>query len=207
MTPRTDHGASGRKPFGALALGALVALTISLAISGWLVFVGPAEVGRVSGIGGPFRLVDGQGRTVTDADLRGRAALIYFGYTSCPDVCPTALSDMLAAVDALGADAGHVRPVFISIDPQRDTPAIVGEYVAAFSPRLLGLTGSPDAIAAAAKAYRVYYAPHSSGEHSGGYTVDHSSIVYMIDAHGAFRAVIRTGQPAMAMAAEIRANL
>lgn len=136
-------------------------------------------------IGGPFTLVDQDGRTVTDKDFRGKWMLIYFGYTFCPDVCPTSLAAMAAALPQLGAAGDKVQPVFITVDPDRDTPKLLKDYVAAFHPRLIGLTGSPEQVQAAARAYKVYAkkAPVQGGE---GYTMDHSSVVYLMDPEGKF---------------------
>ena len=177
---------------------------VAAGAAGW--FLLRPSAGSVE-IGGPFALVDGDGKAFTDRDLRGAFALVYFGYTFCPDVCPTTLAAMTAAVDALGVDAARVRPVFITIDPARDTPAKVREYAAAFSPRLVGLTGDAAAIAHAAGEYRVYYAPHRTGPGPGDYTMDHSSVIYLVDPQGQFRAVIRADQPPSDIAAEIRRNL
>ena len=138
-------------------------------------------------IGGPFTLVDQTGKTVTEADFRGKWMLIYFGYTYCPDVCPTALTTMVDALDQLGDKAKNVVPVFVTIDPERDTPGHLADYVAAFSPQMVGLTGAPQQIAAAAKAYRVYYAKAKDSGSSSAYLMDHSSIVYLVDPEGKFR--------------------
>jgi protein SCO1/2 len=139
-------------------------------------------------IGGPFTLVDGQGRAVTDADFRGRYMLIYFGYTFCPDVCPTSLSLMMAALDKLPpAERAKVVPIFITVDPVRDTPQVVSDYVKAFSPDLVGLSGGEAQIAAAEKAYKVY-AAKAQGADAAGYTVDHSSILYLMGPDGRFLA-------------------
>lgn len=187
-------------------LGA-TALAFAALGGAWFVSFRPSDVpGLGSGIGGAFSLTDGDGRRVTDRDLRGRFALVYFGYTFCPDICPTTLSQAVAALEILGPKAARVQPVFISIDPQRDTPAVVRDYVAAFSPKLLGLTGTADEVATAARAFRVYYAPHRTGDEPN-YTVDHSSILYLMDPNGELRALIRTDQTTPEMAAEIGRNL
>jgi protein SCO1/2 len=183
---------------------AVAAVLVVVAGAWWMMRASPSEM---AGIGGPFSLVDGAGKPFTDRDLLGKSALIYFGYTFCPDICPTTLSSVVAALDALGPDAEKVRPVFISVDPKRDTPAVIRDYVAAFSPRLVGLTGSPEAVAEAAHAYRVYYAPHRTGNGPDDYTMDHSSILYLMGPDGQFRALIRTDQSPQAMAADIRRNL
>ena len=139
-----------------------------------------------SAIGGPFRLVDQNGKTVTDADLKGKWSLVYFGYTHCPDACPTALNDIAIALDQLGAKRDAVRSVFITIDPERDTPEVLKDYVASFDAPILALSGSSEEIARAAKAYRVYYAKHP--EPGGDYSMDHSSVIYVMDPEGRFTA-------------------
>jgi len=147
---------------------------------------GAAGTLLASAIGGPFRLVDQHGNTVTDADLKGRWSLIYFGYTHCPDACPPALNDIALALAELGAMREAVRPVLTTVDPGRDTPEILKDYVASFDAPILALTGSPEEIARAAKAYRVYYAKHA--EPGGDYSMDHSSVIYVMDPEGRFTA-------------------
>ena len=137
-------------------------------------------------IGGPFRLTDQDGRTVTDRDLRGKWLLVYFGYTHCPDACPTALNDIALALEDLGAKAKEIRPVFITVDPERDTPAVLKSYVASFDAPFVALTGSAAAVAHAAKGYRVYYAKHALP--GGDYEMDHSSVIYVMDPQGRFTA-------------------
>ena len=139
-----------------------------------------------SAIGGPFRLVDPDGKTVTDADLKGKWSLVYFGYTHCPDACPTALNDIAIALDELGSKRSAVRPVFITVDPERDTPEVLKAYVTAFDAPILALTGTPEEVAQAAKGYRVYYAKHP--EAGGDYSMDHSSVIYVMDPEGRFTA-------------------
>src|SRR5438105_1308802 len=147
---------------------------------------GAAGTLLASAIGGPFRLVDQSGKTVTDADLKGKWSLVYFGYTHCPDACPTALNAIAIALDQLGQKREAVRSVFITVDPERDTPEVLKEYVANFDAPILALSGSPEEIARAAKAYRVYYAKHS--EPGGDYSMDHSSVIYLMDPEGRFTA-------------------
>src|SRR4029077_7237917 len=110
-------------------------------------FIWLSQGGTASLVGGPFTLRDGNGRTVTERDFRGKYMLVYFGYTFCPDVCPTTLNEMSEALDRLGPKADRVQPIFITVDPKRDTPAVVKQYVTAFTPRLIGLTGTPEQIA------------------------------------------------------------
>jgi protein SCO1/2 len=137
-------------------------------------------------IGGPFELTDQNGNRVASADLRGKWLLVYFGYTHCPDACPTALNDMALALDELGPKRAEVRPVFVTVDPERDTPSVLKDYVASFDAPILALTGTPQEIAQAAKAYRVYYAKHP--EPGGDYSMDHSSVIYVMDPQGRFTA-------------------
>lgn len=157
-------------------------------------------------IGGPFSLTDHTGAAVTDATYRGRMMLVFFGFTHCPDICPTELQVMAEVLDRLGEDAARVAPLFISVDPERDTPEALARYVDLFDPRIIGLTGTPEQIAAVARAYRVYYAkvhPPDATE----YTMDHSSFVYLMDAEGRFAGLFRHGAPAAEIAAAIRAQL
>jgi protein SCO1/2 len=133
-------------------------------------------------IGGAFSLVDTDGKRVSSEDFRGKLMLVFFGYTHCPDVCPTELQNMAEVLDRLGPAANQVAPIFISVDPARDTPAVLAAYVKNFSPRVVGLTGTPDEVASAAKAYRVYFRKADGG--SEDYTVDHSAFVYLMDRNG-----------------------
>ena len=147
---------------------------------------GAAGTLLASAIGGPFSLVDQNGKTVTDADLKGKWSLVYFGYTHCPDACPTALNDIAIALDQLGPKREAVRSVFITVDPERETPEVLKEYVTSFDAQILALSGSAEEIARAAKAYRVYYAKHP--EPGGDYSMDHSSVIYVMDPEGRFTA-------------------
>jgi protein SCO1/2 len=157
-------------------------------------------------VGGPFTLVDSAGRTVTDADFRGRWMLVYFGYTFCPDVCPTELQTVTSALDLLGPLAEKVAPLFITVDPERDTVPVMADYVKLFGPRLVGLTGSPAQVAAAARAYRVYFAK-STPKETSEYLMDHSSFLYLMGPDGRFRALFRQGTSAQELADSIRARL
>ena len=137
-----------------------------------------------SAIGGPFRLTDQNGKTITDQDLKGHPFLVFFGFTHCPEVCPTALFDISEILGRLGPDAEKVNALFITVDPERDTPEKLKEYLSSFNPRLIGVGGDADALAAVAKAYRVYYkkVPLKDGD----YTMDHTAIVYLMDKNGQF---------------------
>lgn len=133
-------------------------------------------------VGGSFQLTDHTGRRVTDKDFRGRYMLVYFGYTSCPDVCPTTLAVMAQALEKLGDKAQHVAPVFITIDPERDTPKVLADYVKSFGPNFVGLTGSVAEIKDAEKKFRVYAVKKPL--EGGNYGMDHSSVIYLMGPDG-----------------------
>jgi protein SCO1/2 len=155
-------------------------------------------------IGGPFALLDGSGKIVTDRDFRGRYMLVYFGYTHCPDVCPTTLTDIAAALDKLPpTDRARVAPLFITVDPARDTPAVMGDYAHAFGPSFVGLTGSAAAIASVEHEYRVYAARHELAH--GDYGMDHSSVLYVMGPDGNFMGVIDDGSKPAEMAQRLLA--
>lgn len=146
----------------------------------------PVQSSGTALIGGPFSLVGTDGKPVTDRDFRGRYMLIFFGFTHCPDICPAELQVTAQALDQLGDKAKKVVPIFITLDPERDTPEAMANYVKSFGPNFVGLTGSPEAIAAAAKAYRVSYAKVENKDSPGDYSVDHSALVYLMDPEGRY---------------------
>jgi protein SCO1 len=185
---KSAPGGSRRFVLVAAALAALVILGAGVFLALALRDNPRGAAGTVlaSAIGGPFRLTDQNGKTVTDADLKGKWSLVYFGYTHCPDACPTALNDISIALEDLGARRDAVRPVFITVDPERDTPEALKAYVTSFDAPILALTGTPEQVAQAAKGYRVYYAKHP--EAGGDYSVDHSSVIYVMDPQGRFTA-------------------
>jgi protein SCO1/2 len=137
-------------------------------------------------IGGPFTLSTPDGTTVTDRTYRGKWLLVYFGYTFCPTSCPTTLLAVTTALEELRQDAAQVQPLFITVDPQRDTPKVMRQYIESFDPRIVGLTGTPQQIAAAAKEYGAYYVRHSTGAGPNDYVVDHSTYLYLMDPLGKF---------------------
>ena len=137
-------------------------------------------------VGGPFTLVDPTRKTVTDQDFRGRYMLIFFGFTHCPDICPAELQVMAGALDQLGDKASKVVPIFITLDPERDTPEVVGAYVKNFGPNIVGLTGSMDAISAAAQAYRVSFSKFQDQNSETDYTIDHSALAYLMGTNGEY---------------------
>lgn len=188
-------------------LFAAVAAVAALVLSASLYLVGSRDGGSgVALIGGPFELVDQSGRTVREQDFRGRLMLVYFGYTYCPDVCPTELQTMSVALDRLGPKAEAVQPVFITVDPERDDVQQMADYVSHFHPSLVGLTGSPEQVAAAAKAYRVYYAKVQD-EASSEYLMDHTSFVYLMDREGSYVTHFGPQTPPEEMAARIEEHL
>jgi protein SCO1/2 len=185
--------------YGVLGLVAAVAL---VAIGG---FLWRSASSDSPSIGGPFSLESGAGKIVTASDFRGKYMLVYFGYTFCADICPTALSAMTAALQSLGPKKREdLAPIFITVDPERDTPQVMRRYTTALSPNLIGLTGTPDEIATVAREYRVYYAKHATGPGREDYSMDHSSIIYLMGPDGRFIAPIPADQSPAEMAADIR---
>ncbi len=156
-------------------------------------------------IGGPFRLTDQNGRAVTDQDLKGKPFLVFFGFTHCPDVCPTTLFDVSEVLRSLGPDADRTAALFITVDPERDTAAALKDYLSSFDPHLRGLTGDDAALAAVAKEYRVYYkkVPLDGGD----YTMDHTAIVYLMDKDGRFVSPFNLKRKPDVSAAELRKYL
>ncbi len=137
-------------------------------------------------IGGPFTLSAPDGKTVTDQTFRGKWLLVYFGYTFCPSSCPTTLLEIATALEALGADAAKVQPLFITIDPQRDTPDVMRQYTQSFDPRIIGLIGTPQQLAAVAHEYGAYYVRHNTGPGAEDYVMDHSTYLYLMDPGGKY---------------------
>ncbi|HEY7245883.1 MAG TPA: SCO family protein [Xanthobacteraceae bacterium] len=160
---------------------------------------------QIAAVGGPFKLIDQHGKVLSDEDLKGHPFLVFFGFTHCPDVCPTTLFEVSEILRTLGPDADRTRAVFITVDPERDTPAVMKDYLSSFDPHLSGLTGDPAEIAKVAKAYRVYYkkVPLDGGE----YTMDHTAIVYLMDKQGRFVSPFSLKRSADAAAADLRRYL
>ena len=190
--PRTVSTTRPSGPPRFLLVAAILAGLVIIGTGTFLVLAlrdtprGATGTALASAIGGPFQLVDQNGKTVTDTDLKGKWSLIYFGYTHCPDACPTALNDISIALSELGPKRDAVRPVFITVDPERDTPETLKAYVTSFDAPILALTGTADQVATAAKGYRVYYAKHP--EAGDDYSMDHSSVIYVMDPEGRFTA-------------------
>lgn len=191
------------KPSATLAL--LIAGAVALSACN---AAAPTEEPPLAGaaIGGDFALTASDGRTVKWDDFAGKYRIVYFGYAYCPDICPTDMQRVAQGLKVLKADdpakAAMIQPIFITIDPERDTPAVVGEFAAAFSPDIVGLTGTPDQIAAAAKAFKVFFAKGEAVA-GGGYLVDHSNIVYLFGPGGEPLATLPVDQGADAVAAEL----
>jgi protein SCO1 len=182
----------------------------ALGSAGLLVLGGQGPMVETTGkalIGGPFTLVDQTGRTVTDQDFRGRYMLVFFGFTHCPDVCPAELQVMSASLDELGPKADEIVPIFITLDPERDTQEAMGAFVKNFGSRFVGLTGSPEAIAAAADAYRVAYAKIYEDTRKPDYSIDHSGLVYLMGKDGEYITQFPYGTPAAKMTETLRRYL
>jgi protein SCO1/2 len=178
---------------------AIIAVLLLLCASAGLFAFIRSETGdqaSQANVGGPFRLIDTQNRVVTDRDFRGRYLLIYFGYTGCPDVCPTTLASVAQALRILGRRAGAVQPVFITVDPQHDTPSVMGRYVANFSPRLIGLTGTPAELQAAERAYHVMVEVTAKG-------INHSAVLYLMAPDGHFLAPLPAEGTARVIATDL----
>ena len=166
---------------------------------------GAATVVGEASIGGPFTLIDGAGDTVTEADFAGRPMLVYFGFTFCPDICPTELLNIADAIDLLPKDvAKKFQPIFITVDPERDTPDVVRDYAQNFHERMIGLTGAAEQVRAAAKAYRVYYAKEEPAG-GGPYMMAHSSYIYLMDGAGRYVRHFRMGTTPEEIAAALAA--
>ncbi|HSI40817.1 MAG TPA: SCO family protein [Xanthobacteraceae bacterium] len=181
---------------------ALLAGIGAVAAGAYVLLPRPAIVAGPSAVGGPFQLVDQDGRTVTDQDLRGSPFLVFFGFTHCPDICPTALSDLSQTLDALGPAADKMNVLFVTVDPERDTAAVLKSYIGSFHPRIRGMTGSPDQVAAMTKVYRAY--SRKVPTQGGDYTMDHTAIVYLMGKDGAFVAPFNLKRPPAESAAELQ---
>lgn len=158
-------------------------LVVGLLVLFWAMG-GVSKVAQPAAIGGPFQLTDQNGKAVTDKNLKGKPTLIFFGYTHCPDVCPTSLFEMSEVLRAMGKDADKVNAVFISVDPERDTPATMKDYLSSFDPHLEGLSGDPAETAKVITSYRVYAKKVPTKD--GDYTMDHTALIYLMDRDGRF---------------------
>jgi len=192
MTTRTSH----------------ILLVFSAFLAGLVIFLGvilfTTQYGP-SAIGGPFKLIDQDGKPITDQDFKGRPFLVFFGYRHCPDICPITLFEMSEVLRVLGKDADRVNALFITVDPERDTPAMMKDYLSSFDPHLRGATGDQKAIDAVEKAYRVYAKKVPIG--NGDYSMDHTALVYLMDKQGRFVAPFKVDRKPEAAAADLRRYL
>jgi protein SCO1/2 len=198
MTARTSHVL--------LVVGAFLAGLVVFSAAIFLVAgKSPVPTPAASAIGGPFRLVDHNGRVVTDEGLKGKPFLVFFGFTHCPDVCPTTLFEVSEILTRLGSDAERVNALFVTVDPERDTAEKLKDYLSSFHPQLRGVTGTPAEIAVIEKAYRVY--AKKVPLESGGYTMDHTALVYLMDKEGRFVAPFNMKRTPEEAARELRRYL
>ncbi len=181
-------------------LAVAIAVIALIGLGVWIA----ATPGRNSSalVGGPFALQTGDGKTLTDADMKGRPFLVYFGYIHCPDICPTTLAQISDVLRRMPDKP--LRTLFVTVDPERDTPALMADYVGSFDSRVVGLSGSPEQIAAIEKAYRVY-ARKGPPQANGDYSMDHSSVVYLMDANGGFVEALDLERPPEEVAKELAA--
>jgi protein SCO1 len=187
---------------GAFLCGLVLFFGVILIVTGRA----PSPIGSaVAAVGGPFHLEDQNGKPVTDQDMKGRPFLVFFGFTHCPDICPTTLFDMSQLLRKLGPDADHVGALFITVDPERDTPAVLKDYLSNFDPHLRGLTGDQAKVNAAIKAYRVY--AKKVPLEGGDYTMDHTAVVYLMDKDGNFVAPFNMKRTTEAEATDLRRYL
>jgi protein SCO1 len=199
MNPRTTRLLLVTSAFLA---GLLLFSSVFLIVAGRSPVTLPASVAT---IGGPFSLIDQDGKPISDQDLKGKPFLLFFGFTHCPDVCPTTLFEVSEILRALGPDADRVAALFVTVDPERDNAAVMKDYLSSFDPHLRGVTGSPEAIAAMERDYRVYAkkVPLEGSE----YTMDHTALVYLMDKEGRFVAPFSMKRKAEEAAADLRRYL
>jgi protein SCO1/2 len=152
----------------------------------------PGDGPGIASVGGPFEMVDHTGKTVTEADFRGKPSVYFFGFTHCPDVCPTTLYEMSTYLEDLGEDADKLNVAFVTVDPERDTPEVMSDYITPFDDHIVGLSGTPDQVAAMTKAFRVY--SRRVDQDDGEYTMDHTATIYLMDADGKFVGTIAYGE-------------
>lgn len=195
-----------------------ILLVVSAFLTGLVLFLGiflfaTGNLGGGSGtpgasaIGGPFQLIDQDGKPITDQDMKGRPFLVFFGFTHCPDVCPTTLFEVSELMRALGKDADRTSALFITVDPERDTPAKLKDYLSSFDPRVRAATGDRAAIDAVEKAYRVYAKKVPSEKGGDDYSMDHTALVYLMDKQGRFVAPFSLKRTPAEAAAELRKYL
>jgi protein SCO1/2 len=196
----SQPGGERQRPY--FAWGPLLAILILIAAVGSISWLHQRQRPAV---GGPFQLVDTKtGREVTDQTFRGKWLLVFFGYTHCPDICPTTLTNIADAMGKLGPLAERIQPLFVTVDPMRDTRPILADYTAAFDPRIVGLTGAPDQIAEAAKSYNIYYAKRVVGD---DYFMDHTATVYVMRPDGSYDTSFLSTSDSVEMAKRLRSDM
>ncbi len=181
---------------------AIVAAVVLAAAFATLLYASGGGGGAATAIGGPFRLTTQQGATLSDADLKGKPFAVFFGFTHCPEVCPTTLTEMTEALKQLGPEADNLKVLFISVDPTRDTPDYLSLYLQSFDPRIVGLTGTEDEIAAVGKEYRAFWekVPLDNGD----YTMNHTATIFLMDANGRFTGTIAYGEEMQTRIAKLK---
>lgn len=185
-----------------LPVAGFVAGFIVLAlVAGVVLLRGGDSQGGTAAVGGPFKLVAQDGMPVTEQALKGQPSLVFFGYTHCPDVCPATLSEISSVFKALGPNT-KAKAFFVTVDPQRDTPVVMKDYLSSFDPRITGLTGSPDAIKKVEDDYKVY--AEAKADKDGTYTMDHTAITYLMDKNGLFVSGFNLDRPPAEAAAELK---
>jgi cytochrome oxidase Cu insertion factor (SCO1/SenC/PrrC family) len=187
----------------------LVVLLLAAALGGYALWSARSLTtgSGVALVGGPFTMVNHKGETVTDLSFRGKPMLLFFGFTFCPDICPTELQVMTAAIAELGEAGKDIQPILVSIDPARDTPQVLANYVANFGENVTGLTGSEQQVAEMAGAYRVFYSKQDNSKDPANYLMDHSSIIYLMGANGKFIKHFSYTTDAKALATGLKAAL
>ncbi|WP_439358949.1 SCO family protein [Bradyrhizobium sp. DASA03007] len=187
-----------------IATAFAASLIVGLLVMFWAMG-GVSKVAQPAAIGGPFQLTDQNGKAVTDKSLKGKPTLIFFGYTHCPDVCPTSLFEMSEVLRAMGKEADKVNAIFISVDPERDTPAAMKDYLTSFDPHLEGLSGDPAEVAKVITSYRVYAKKVPTKD--GDYTMDHTALIYLMDRDGRFVSPFNLKRTPEEAAAELKRYL
>ena len=187
-----------------LGLVSVSALAAAFILITWEPPLPPPTTSGTADIGGPFTLVSTRGDTVTDQTFHGKWLVLFFGYTYCPDVCPTTLNNISLALEGLGADASKLQPAFVTVDPKRDTRDVLTEYLKSFDPRIIGLTGTQAQIDHMVKEYHVYAAPQKSENGDNDYLVAHSAYIYLMDPKGKFMNVIQGTESGQEIAAWLR---
>ncbi len=201
--PEAQPNKEPRSAAFALRAAATAFVVVALGFAAFIL-VSPSGRPRAALIGGPFALENGDGKTVSDQTLHGRPFLVYFGYTHCPDVCPTELAHISDILTKMGNKA--IPALFITVDPERDTPKIMQDYVSSFNPAIVGLSGSPQSVEATEKTFRVF-ARKGKKQPDGDYSMDHSSVVYLMDKNGAFVEAFNVERPPEEAAKDLEARL